>query len=119
MNEQRSSPRPSTISRAPTEGGTPPVLGPWARALALALALSAGCAEEPGVCDRVEGEFCTQCSDGAYTCTYEDVSVTTEACGGCQTRLALMDELCGLEPELRRAEVDAAMVCESALAGDD
>lgn len=118
MNEQRSSRRPSTSYLSPTEttpcshsSPAPPV---W---LVLALTFVLGCAEDPSVCDSVEGEFCYQCNDGAVTCTYDGVSVTTEACDGCQTRLALFDELCAMGRTESRAEVDASMVCEPADTG--
>jgi hypothetical protein len=80
--------------------------------LVLTLAIACAKEEEASVCDPVAGEFCRQCADGEFTCIYDGVSVTTEACQGCQTRIALHDELCALGRTDSRAEVDASMVCE-------
>jgi len=129
VNEQRSSHKPSMGFPSPNEPALSVMAG-LARALptsreplaslawlVLALTLATGCAEEPGVCDSVDGEACDQCSDGEFTCTYDGVSVTTDACQGCQTRLALFDELCALGRTDSRAEVDASMVCDPADSG--
>lgn len=118
MNEQRSSHRPSTSYLSHTEFTPParrtPATPVW---LVLVLTFAMACAEDPSVCDNVEGEFCEQCNNGAVTCTYDGVSVTTESCFGCQTRLALFDELCAQGRTDSRAEVDASMVCEPADTG--
>ena len=123
MNEQRSSHMPLTrfLSEPPRvahglAGAHPFPSIPRALLLArtfLVLTLAVACAKkEASVCDPVADEFCPQCADGEFTCIYDGVSVTTEACQGCQTRIALHDELCTLGRTDSRADVDASMVCE-------
>ena len=128
MNEQRSSPRPFARFPTPTEvmrtaldlvGAVPVPHKPRALLtwLVLTSSLAMGCAGEASVCDSVKGDMCNQCYGDVYTCTYDEVSVTTRACEGCQARFALYDELCALGRTDSRAEVDAAMVCEIADTG--
>jgi hypothetical protein len=71
--------------------------------LLVALTVLTGCDLAPPVpdtgrvpaCDLAdEPRSCPECDDGPWTCTFEDVSVTTGACGGCQTKTALYEALC-------------------------
>ena len=76
-------------------------------------ALWLGCTGEPvTVCETPNGTGCNDCLDGEYTCTYDGVSVTTPACAGCQTRLALIYELCAEGRTESRELVEAEIVCE-------
>lgn len=72
-----------------------------------------GCTGTPvTVCEVPNGTGCDECIDGDFTCTYDDVSVTTPACAGCQTRLALHEELCAEGRTDLREDVEDGMVCE-------
>ncbi len=65
---------------------------------------------EPTTC-RPEGVDCPHCLNGTFTCTYDDVTITSGSCDACSTRVEVYDALCGSGRDLPLADVDAELTC--------
>ncbi len=79
--------------------------------LGIVLASCKGGGSEGGACDLLEGLSCPECLDGIYTCTYGDIQVSGEACGGCQTQAEVYEELCDRGSDAPAETVEASTEC--------
>jgi hypothetical protein len=65
-----------------------------------------------GACELAAiSQSCPSCSDGPYTCTYGEVTVTRGSCGECQVRGALYSALCEAGETDTADQIEVGAVC--------
>lgn len=58
-------------------------------------------------------QTCPSCSDGPWTCTYDETTVTVASCGGCQARGQLYSTLCEAGENDYADTIEALTICEA------